>query len=155
MESSLLLCKGCTPWQGLLLIGKSAYYLTVWEGELRSSLESLKKDRILRGDSRFSFALTVQKYSEGRKLISLNLSEHGRLRGGEKSLKQSVFPVNYIGCNVLKKTIPKNDSMALQIEIKHQTASKMSHCGKIRQPETNPYVPHSRWREQTSAVLLC
>lgn len=151
MESSLLLCKRCAPWQGLLLIGKSIYYLTVWEGELRSSLESLKQDRILKGDSRFSFVLMVQKNSEGQKLFSLNLSEYGRWWGEEKSLKQSIFPVNYIGCNVLKKTIPKNDSMTLQIETKHQTASKMSHCGKTWQPETNPHVPHSRWRKQTSA----
>ena len=78
MEFSLLLCKGCAPWQGLLLIGKSTYYLTVWEGELRSSLESLKQDRILKGASRFSFVLMVQKYSEGQKLFSLNLSEYGR-----------------------------------------------------------------------------
>ena len=62
MESSVLLCKGCTPWQRLLLTGKGTHSLTVWGGGLRGRLEFPKEeDRILGGDSRFLFAALVHK----------------------------------------------------------------------------------------------
>ena len=62
MESSVLLCKGCTPWQRLLLTGKGTHSLTVWGEGLRGRLEFPKEeDRILGGDSRFLFAALVHK----------------------------------------------------------------------------------------------
>ena len=61
MEFSVLLCKGCTPWQRLLLTGKGTHSMTVWGGGLRGTLESLKEGRILGGDSRFLFAVIVLK----------------------------------------------------------------------------------------------
>ena len=62
MESSVLLCKGGTPWQWLLLTGKGTHSLTVWGEGLRGRLEFPKKeDRILGRDSRFLFATLVHK----------------------------------------------------------------------------------------------
>lgn len=60
----MLFCKGCAPWKGLLLTGKSTHSLGVWGGALRGRMESLKEDRILTEKRRvffFFFAVLVLK----------------------------------------------------------------------------------------------
>ena len=50
MEFSVLLCKRCTLWEGLLLTGNGIYSMTLLKGILGSRLESPKETKMLRGD---------------------------------------------------------------------------------------------------------
>lgn len=59
--SSVLLCKWCAPWQGLLLTGKYTYSLIAWGVDLRGRMESPVEEMSPKQDSRLLFAVMVQK----------------------------------------------------------------------------------------------
>lgn len=68
MESSVFLCKGCTPWQGFLITGKSIHSLTLWRGFSDAEWNLLKRTGVQ--DETQGFCLQLWAEVTGRNIGS-------------------------------------------------------------------------------------
>lgn len=150
--SSVLHCQGCAPSQGFLLTSKGGHSCCGGGEELRCMLESPKKDRSPKWDSRMLFVFMTQKVQWGTE------AQQAEALSWKEVLKIEEKPQMFHIHSQLHWLSEDYCSQSWQgySPNRHQTGLGQwegSVCGDM-QSEFNLQLPHGRWKDETFAGSL-